>query len=133
MAKRAVGVLLGLGALGGGLMASKRGDADVLANVGSVVASRVKAVIPEASWVSAPMAALKPGRVLPVEERVRVRIDSDKGMNGSTVTVVLGATAGEVKLRGVVATSVQRTRAAELAEGTVGVEVVVNEIAVPEQ
>ena len=72
-------------------------------------------------------------RVLPVEERVRVRIDADKGMDGAVVDVLPGAAAGEVKLRGVVDTPQQRKRAADLAAGTVGVDAVVNEIAVPEE
>ena len=53
-------------------------------------------------------------------------------MNGATVEVVTGASAGEVKLRGIVSTAVLQKRAVEIAEGTVGVEKVVNEIAVPE-
>lgn len=129
---RALKLLLGLGVIGGSVAAGKKTDADVLAKVGAVAAAKVKAAVPAAATVAGPFAAFKPGRALPVEERVRVRIDNDTGMNGATVDVVAGPKPGAVKLRGVVPTAALRARAAALAEGTVGVAAVANEIAVPE-
>lgn len=132
MARRTLKLLLGVGVAGGCLAAGKRSDADVLARVGATTAATVRAAVPPASVLAGPFAGLKPGNALPVEERVRVRIDADKEMGGATVAVLPGAAAGEVKLRGVVPTMAQRQRAGTLAEGTVGVDKVANEIAVPE-
>lgn len=133
MARRALKIALGVGIAAGGLAASKWTDPDVLARVGALAAAKASAAAPESSVFSGPLAAFKPGSVLPVEERVRIRIESDKDMDGARVAVLPGAAAGEVKLRGVVAAHAQRQRAAALAEGTVGVDRVANEIAVPEQ
>ncbi len=132
MAKRILGLVLGLGIVGGALAGSKKSDPDTLARVGEVVGQKVKASLPEASKVVGPLAAFKPGDALPVEEKVRVRIRTDKAMAGADVTVSPGAAAGEVRLRGVATNPAQRRRAGELAEQTAGVEKVVNEIAVPE-
>ena len=132
MSKRVLGILLLIGIVGGAVAGSKKSDPDVLANVGAVVGQKVKNALPDRSKVAAPLTAFKLGDRFPIEEQVRVRIHSDKSMNGATVEVVTGAGAGEVKLRGLVSTAVLQKRAVEIAEGTVGVEKVVNEIAVPE-
>ena len=70
----------------------------------------------------------------PVVEGTRIGVHDVVGLvlNGATVDVASGATAGEVKLRGIVSTVALQKRAVEIAEGTVGVEKVINEIAVPE-
>jgi hypothetical protein len=132
MAKRVLGVVAAVAIVGGALAGSKKSDPDTLARVGEVVGHRVKASLPEASKVAGPLAAFRPGDALPVEEKVRVRIRTDKAMAGADVTVAPGATAGEVRLRGVVQNRGQWSRAAELAGETAGVEKVVNELAVPE-
>jgi hypothetical protein len=132
MAKRVLGFVLAVGIVGGALAGSKKSDPDTLARVGEVVGQRVKASLPEASKVAGPLAALKPGDALPVEEKVRVRIRTDKKMDGADVAVSAGPSAGEVRLRGVVQNRGQWARAAELAGETAGVEKVVNELAVPE-
>ena len=132
MAKRILGFVLALGIVGGALAGSKKSDPDTLARVGEVVGQRVKASLPEASKVAGPLTAFKPGDALPVEEKVRMRIHTDKKMAGTDVTVAPGSATGEVKLRGLVRDRGQWSRAAELAGETAGVEKVVNEIAVPE-
>lgn len=130
--KRALVGLVWVGIVGGWAAGGKRSDADVLARVGAVVALTAKAALPDASKVAGPFVAFRPGDVLPVEERVRVRIRTDKAMDGADVTVVPGPAAGEVRLRGIVPTAAHRDRAGDLAAGTVGVDTVTNEIAVPE-
>jgi hypothetical protein len=132
MAKRVLGFVVAIVIVGGALAGSKKSDADTLARVGEVVGHKVKAALPDASRVAGPLAAFKPGDVLPVEETVRMRIHADKKMGGADVTVTPGSAAGEVKLRGLVKDRGQWSRAAELAGETAGVEKVVNEIAVPE-
>ena len=133
MVRQTLKLTLGIVVVGGCLAVSKKSDADILARVGTVTAAKVRAVAPDAAVVAGPLAGLKPGNALPVEERVRVRIDSDKLMDGDRIDVLPGGAVGEVKLRGVVRSAAQRQLAAALAEGTVGVTGVVNEIAVPEQ
>lgn len=131
MVARGVGVILFAGIVGGALAFSQKSDPDRLAAVGQVVAQKVGA-LPDAARVTGPLAALRVGDVLGVEERVRVRIRTDKRMAGAEVYAVPGGTAGEVRLRGLAANPDQARRAVLIAESTTGVEKVVNEIAVPE-
>ncbi|MGL6096281.1 MAG: BON domain-containing protein [Fimbriiglobus sp.] len=133
MALSPLKLILGLGVIGGSVAAGKKTDADILAKVGAVAVTKVKAGVPDLAAITGPFAAFKPGRALPVEERVRVRIDNDKTMGGATVDVLAGGHPGEVKLRGVVPTAAERDRAEVLALDTVGVVGVVNEVAVPER
>jgi hypothetical protein len=133
MWKRVFGGLIAAAIVGGALAGSKKTDPDTLARVGEVVGAKVKTALPDSSAVSGPLVAFRPGDVLPVEEKVRLRIRTDKAMDGADVTVAAGSAAGEVRLRGVVRNPDQAQRAVRLAEGTVGVEKVVNELAVPER
>lgn len=123
---------LGLAVAGGVIAGGKKTDPDILAAVGKVTAAKLKAAAPSLPAVGGPLAALRVGDALSVEERVRVRIATDKHMDGADVTVVAGRQAGEVRLRGVVRDVEQSGRAVKLAEATVGVEIVANEMAVPE-
>jgi hypothetical protein len=132
MSKRIFGVLAAIGIVGAAVAGSKKSDPDTLARVGAVVGKRVKGALPDGSKVAGPLVAFRAGDALPVEEKVRLRIHTDKAMNGADVTVLTGASAGEVKLRGIVPNRAQWKRAGELAEATAGVENVVNELAVPE-
>ncbi len=132
MKKRVLGVFIVLGIVGGAIGGSQRSDADKLAQVGQVVGNKVKSALPDASKVAGPLIAFKPGDALPVEEKVRMRVRTDKAMDGADVTVAAGTEPGEVRLRGVVLNRGQWKRAADLAKETVGVEKVVNELAVPE-
>jgi hypothetical protein len=131
-AKRAAAAVAFLGVLTATIVLSKPGDLDILLRVGKKAAEKVQGGLPDARRAAGPLAAFRAGDALPVEERVRVRIQTDKQMAGADVTVVSTATAGEVRLRGVVQTGTQRQRAIELAEGTAGVDKVLEELAVPE-
>jgi osmotically-inducible protein OsmY len=133
MSVKRVAAVLAFGVVLAGTFAlGKPTDFDVLARVGKKTAEKVKGAMPEARQVAGPLAAFRAGDALPVEERVRVRIQTDKLMTGADVAVSPTATAGEVKLRGLVQTAGQKRRAVELAEGTAGVEKVIEELAVPE-
>lgn len=131
--KRAAAVVVFFGVLAGTFALSKPTDLDVLLRVGRKTAEKVGGGLPDARKVAGPLAVFRAGDALPVEERVRVRIHTDKQMAGADVTVSPTPTAGEVRLRGVVQTGAQKQRAIELAEGTAGVETVVEELAVPEK
>ncbi len=131
--KRALVIVVWAGMVAAWGFGGKRSDVEVLARVGTAVARQTKAALPDASRVAGPFVAFRPGDALPVEERVRVRIRTDKDTGGADVTVLPGAVPGEVRLRGIVPTPASRARAVELAEGTVGVDRVVDEIAVPER
>ena len=130
--KRAAAAVVFVGVLAGTLLLSKPTDLDTLTRVGRKAGEKVAAALPDARKVAGPLAAFRAGDALPVEERVRVRIQTDKAMAGADVAV-LPAAAGGVRLRGVVQTGEQKRRAVELARGTAGVEAVVEELAVPER
>lgn len=92
----------------------------------------MKGTMPDGTRIAGPFMALKPGDALTLEEKVRVRIRTDKRMSGADVTILVGAASGEVKLRGQVKNGIQAARAVELAEGTTGVEKVIDELTFPE-
>ena len=131
--QRVLGTVLALAVVGGALAKSKKSDPDTLARIGDVVGQKVTAALPPASKVAGPLVAFRAGDALPVEEKVRLRVRTDKLMDGADVTVASGSAAGEVRLRGVVKDAAQSQRATQLAEGTAGVERVLNELAVPER
>lgn len=116
----------------GTFVASKSTDFEILQRVVRVSRDKIASVTPDAQKLAGPLAAFRIGNALPIEERVRVRIQNDKHMLGGDVTVLPTATTGEVRLRGIVETSDQRNHALVLAESTKGVEKVLNELAVPE-
>lgn len=119
--------------LGGTLALSKESDLDVLLRAGRKAKEQVANTLPDGRRLAGPLAAFRAGDALPVEERVRVRIQTDKAMAGADVAVAAAPdAAGEVRLRGVVQTGAQKARAVELANATSGVEKVVEELAVPE-
>jgi osmotically-inducible protein OsmY len=130
--RKSLAVFLFGGVIVGTLVASKAEDAEILANVGRTAAEKVRGGMPDARRVAGPLAAFRAGDALPVEERVRVRIQTDKAMAGTEVLVVATPAAGEVRLKGFVKDAGQRTRALELANGTSGVTNVLNDLAVPE-
>jgi hypothetical protein len=131
-AKRVVILVLAVGVGVGLFLQCKKTDPDILARLGDVVGSKVKAALPEASKVAGPLVAFKPGDVLPIEEKVRMRIGMDKKMTGAAVIVAPGPESGAIRLRGVVNHAEQAARAEQLALETVGVQSVVNELARPE-
>jgi hypothetical protein len=131
-AKRVLAVVVFAGVLTGTFAASKPTDFEVLTRVVRTTRDKVHASLPPAHRVAGPLAAFRAGDALPVEERVRVRIQTDKAMAGADVAAVPTPAAGEVRLKGVVASPGQKRRAVELAEGTAGVDRIVDELAVVE-
>ncbi len=130
--QKLLSVGLGLAVAGGVIAGGKKTDPDILAEVGRVAAVKLKAVAPRPPALGGPLAALRVGDALSVEETVRVRIATDKRMDGADVRVAAGREPGEVRLRGAVRDADQSSRAVKLAEATVGVEKVLSELAVPE-
>ena len=105
-------------------------DGDKLAAVSRMTFTKVRGALPAGAKMAAPVQALR--RELPerVEDRVKSRLDADKRFEGVEFSV--SADGGAVRLQGVVADPAARKRAVALAENTVGVEKVVDELAVPE-
>lgn len=104
-------------------------DGDKLSAVARIAGAKFRGVMPAAARVAAPVNALRHELPVPVEDRVRGRLDADKTLAG--VAFAVSADGGAVTLRGVVANNSARRRAVELAESTVGVDRVVDELAVP--
>ena len=130
--KRFFAVVLFVAVLGGTLALSKGEDLLILTKAGKKAKEQITNVLPESRRITEPLIAFRPGDVLPIEERVRIRIQTDTAMTNADVFVSPSTNKNEVKLRGIVQTMVQKQRAVELAKTTVGVETVVEELAVPE-
>jgi hypothetical protein len=130
-ATRVAAALIFLAVLAGTFALSKPSDVDVLTRVGKVTVERVKSGLPDNGKLTGPLAAFRAGDALPIEERVRVRIQTDKDLAGTEVSVVSTTTAGQVKLKGIVNSTQQKSRAVELAERTAGVVSVIEELAMP--
>lgn len=107
----------------------KASDGDRLAAVSRVVARQCQeALPPEVNW-DRPLQWLR--RLVPRQpaEAVRDRLAADRRFAGLELTVV--GEGGTIRLRGVVPDARLCREAVILAENTVGVEEVVNELAVP--
>lgn len=128
--KKTLAVLAFITIIGGALAGSKQSDAEILTRVGRVAAKKVKAVMPDASALAGPLVALTPPDLMPVADRVRLRIKTDSRMNGVTITVTSTAE-GDVTLRGEVASADQRRWAVGLAQDTAGVKKVIPEFLEP--
>ena len=131
--RKSIAVLAFVTIIGGALAGSKQTDAEILTRIGRMTAKRVQAVMPDTSALAGPLVALTPPDMMPVADRVRVRIKTEKVMDGATVTVSAATTtAGDVTvtLRGEVSAA-QRLKAVELAQTTTGVTGVVNELSEP--
>lgn len=120
------------GIVGGTYAGSKKTDPDILARMGKVVGDKAYGALPSSSNVAGPLASFRLEGRLPLEERVQIRIRTDKKLEGTDVTVASGAAAGEVRLRGIVRSLEQAQRAVKLAESTAGVNKVIDEMAHPE-
>ncbi len=127
--KNTLVILLFLGIVGGALGFSKKSDAEVLTRVGTKSVQKVVEAMPPANQLAGPLAATKTGALLPIEDRVRLRFQTDKALEGTTIIVI--AEGNEVRLRGEVSNVLVRTRAVELAQNTSGVEKVTNELVEP--
>jgi hyperosmotically inducible periplasmic protein len=106
-------------------------DADKLAAVARLAATKVRNALPPAVNVAAPVDALRKELPTRPEDAVKARLAADKRLAGLNVTVT--AEGAAVKLRGVVPDAKTRKVIVSLAENTTGVEAVVDELAVPEQ
>ena len=124
-----IGVLFAV-IVGGTLAFSSPTDAEVLTKVGRTASEQVIAALPDRSQVAGPLAHLQMGDLTAVDDRVRVRLKTDAGVDATNLTVT--ADGSTVKLSGKVATTAQRERAVQLAQTTAGVTKVEQEIAVPE-
>jgi len=127
--RKSIAVLAFVTIIGGALAGSKQTDAEILTRIGRMTAKRVQAVMPDTSALAGPLVALTPPDLMPVADRVRVRVKTDQVMDGATVTVAATA-AGVVTLRGEVSAA-QRLKAVELAQSTTGVTGVVNDLTEP--
>jgi osmotically-inducible protein OsmY len=105
-------------------------DGEKLAAVSRLTVAKVRGALPPAARLAGPVQALRKELPEGVEDRVKGRLDADKRLAGVAFTV--SADGGTVKLQGVVPDAAARKRAVALAENTVGVEAVVDELAVPE-
>src|SRR5437016_482191 len=114
------------------LVAAKETDGPILAKVGKLAWEKTRDSLPNRAKLTAPLAAFRAGDALPVEERVRLRIETDKKLAGVRVDVWPGEKEGQIRLRGIVTGAEIRSRIMGIAESTSGVESVVNELAVPE-
>ena len=131
--KRAFIVATFVSLLTGTLLTSKPSDVEAMIRIGKKAAGKIESALPEARIAAGPLAAFRAGDVLPIEERVRVRIQTEKAMAGADIVAVAMPTIGEVKLKGIVRDAAQKRRAVEIANSTAGVEVVIDELAVPEK
>ena len=101
-----------------------RSDGDRLARVGVKVADKVQALAPERTPFAGALASQQPAVDIRVKERFRL----DRYL--AVLTIEVTADGGAVRLRGRVDDPVLKQRALEIAESTVGVDTVVDEIAV---
>lgn len=128
-ATRLVAGLIFAAILAGTFALSKPSDVETFVRIGKASGEHVRSGLPDDGRLSQPFHAFR--EAVPIEDRVRLRLQSEKDLNGSTVSVVPTGTAGQVKLKGVVQTAEQKARAVELAERTTGVASVIEELAVP--
>lgn len=132
MGKTIIAVALLIVIVAGSLAGAKSTDADALARIGSVVARKTTAALPDRSNLAGPMTTFKIGDRFPLEERVRLRIQSEKSLAGIEIDVLPGNAPGEVRVRGIVANTTVARKALEIAANTIGVDKVIDEVAVPE-
>jgi hyperosmotically inducible periplasmic protein len=104
-------------------------DGDRLAAVARLAGARIRAAMPPAVSFVAPVDALRKELPTRPDDAVRARLAGDKRLVGLNVNVV--AEGDAVKLRGVVPDDAMRKLIVGLAENTVGVEQVIDELAVP--
>ena len=107
----------------------KASDGDRLAAMARLAGAKVRAAMPPAVSFAAPVDALRKELPTRPEEAVRARLAADKRLAGLSVNVVVEG--GAIKLRGVVPDAKIRKVIVSLVENTVGVDGVVDELAVP--
>ena len=107
----------------------KASDGDRLRAVSHLTVSKVRGAMPPAVNVAAPVDALRKEWPTRPDDAVRARLAADKRFVGVEFKVT--AEGGVVTLRGVVPDARVKRLAVGVAENTVGVEKVVDELAVP--
>jgi hyperosmotically inducible periplasmic protein len=107
----------------------KASDGEKLAAVSRLSAAKVRNALPPSLNVSAPVDALRKELPTRPDDAVRARLTADKRFAGVEFKVT--AEGNVVTLRGVVPDARVKRLAVGVAENTVGVEKVVDELAVP--
>jgi BON domain len=101
----------------------ERQDAERLTRVGWKVADKLQGLVPDKTPWGASWSGMSD---ISLEGRVRARFEADKYLAPLNIEVI--ATDHGVRLRGRVTDEVLKRRAVELAESTVGVEKVADEL-----
>jgi hyperosmotically inducible protein len=105
-------------------------DGDKLASIAKIAGLKLRNALPQTVNLTNPIEALRKELPTRPEDAVRSRLTADKRLIGVNVTVTVEGTA--LKLRGVVPDIKTRKIVVGLAENTVGIEQVVDELAMPE-
>jgi hyperosmotically inducible periplasmic protein len=105
-------------------------DGDRLAAIGRLMTGKVRGAMPPAEKLAGPLDSLRRGLPTRIEDRVKNRLETDRGLQGISFTIA--ADGDTITLRGIVPDIKARKHALELAESTTGVEKVIDELAVPE-
>lgn len=100
-------------------------DGDRLTRVGWTVSQNIQALVPERMPFVGSLGLPKNSTR---EQSVRERFRSDRYLGELTIEII--GEPGTIRLRGQVADAVLKRRAVEIAESTVGVEKVIDEIVV---
>lgn len=108
----------------------KASDGDKLAAVSRLTVRKVQNALPPALNVAAPVDALRKELPTHASDTVRARLVADKRFD--RVEFKVSAEGNVVTLRGVVPDARIKRLAVGVAENTVGVERVIDELAVPE-
>ena len=99
MGRKFLVVALVVSIVGCTLAMSKPNDAQILTRVGKVAANKIGDALPESSKMAGPVNALRNNDLLPVSERVKLRMRTDKSMEGANILVIVDG--GDVKLRAI--------------------------------
>jgi hypothetical protein len=102
-----------------------RSDGDRLARVGTRATKNLKAMIPERIPISGSIGLTNGSEM---ENRVRQRFRSDRYLSSLSLEIICEENA--VRLKGQVDDPLLKRRASEIAESTIGVEKVIDEIVV---
>lgn len=108
----------------------KPSDGDTLASVSRLALGHVREALPPPARVAGPLQLLRRGIPERIEDKVKARLEADDRLAG--VNFEVSANGGEVTLRGVMPNAKARRTAVGIAEHTVGVEKVNDELAVTE-
>jgi len=115
------------------LLFTRRGDVAILAEVGAVASVKIRAALPEISAIAGPLMPIRSIDLIPVDERVRLRLQTEQAIDGQKIQVLRGRTPGEIILRGQASTEKERQTAILLTQSTRGVTAVSSELAVAER